>query len=106
MKKILLFLISILISFQSFAQINFQVGNRTITYTPVEDSCTPPANLVVNNITASSADLNWDTDISGNYWEVQYKKNSDTVWNAGQIVYLGEYSLANLDPETTYDVRV
>ena len=106
MKKILLFLISILISFQPFAQINFQVGNGTITYTPVEDSCTPPANLVVSNITASSADLNWDTDISGNYWEVQYKKNSDTVWNAGQIVYLGEYSLANLDPETTYDIRV
>ena len=81
-------------------------SNIKLTITPPEGFCYPPSNLAVSNLMSTSADFTWTTHTSGNYWEVQYKESSDTVWSAEQITYIGEYSLTNLDPETSYDFRV
>ncbi|HNY62413.1 MAG TPA: fibronectin type III domain-containing protein [Bacteroidales bacterium] len=81
-------------------------ANIKFTITPPAGFCYPPSNLAVSNLMSTSADLTWTTHTSGNYWEVQYKESSDTVWSSEQITYLGQYSLTNLDPQTTYDFRV
>lgn len=47
-------------------------ANIKFTITPPQGFCYPPSNLVVSNITSNSADITWETDDSGIYWEVQY----------------------------------
>ena len=81
-------------------------SNIKLTITPPAGFCYPPSNLAASNITSSSADITWDTHTSGNWWIVQYKKNSETVWSDEAMVFSGSYSLANLDAQATYDVRV
>lgn len=81
-------------------------ANIKFTITPPAGFCYPPFNLAATNITSNSADITWNTHSSGISWKVQYKKAIETVWSAEEIVYLGEYSLENLDPQTDYNVRV
>jgi len=81
-------------------------ANIKFTITPPAGFCYPPFSLAVTDLTSSSADLTWNTHNTGNSWKVQYKKAIETVWSVEEIVYLGEYSLENLDPQTDYNVRV
>lgn len=81
-------------------------ANIKFTITPPAGFCYPPFNLAATNITSNSADITWNTHSSGISWKVQYKKAIETTWSAEQIHYLGESSLQDLDPATTYDVRV
>lgn len=81
-------------------------ANIRFTITPPAGFCYPPSNLALINLTSSSADLIWNTHNSGISRKVQYKKSTETVWSAEQIVYVGECSLTNLEPLTTYDARV
>lgn len=81
-------------------------ANIKFSITPPAGFCYPPFNLAATNITSNSADITWNTHSSGISWKVQYKKAIETTWSAEQIHYLGESSLQDLDPATTYDVRV
>ena len=68
-------------------------------------TCVAP-NLYVNNVTTTSADVNWVNGYMENAWEMDYKKAVDSVWTpvpnpTGYMV-----QLTNLQPSTVYDVRM
>lgn len=74
------------------------------TYTPSTTSCEKPETLEATNITTNTALLVWG-GASGTF-NVEYKKSTETDYsvfasNVGQNVLL-----YNLDPATTYNVRV
>ncbi len=74
------------------------------TYTPASTSCEKPETLEATNITTNTALLVWG-GASGTF-NVEYKKSTETDYsvfasNVGQNVLL-----YNLDPATTYNVRV
>ena len=67
-------------------------------------TCVAP-NLYVANITNNSADLHWAPGYMESAWNLEYKRQSDTVWtsipNATSPV-----QLTGLTPNTLYDVRI
>jgi hypothetical protein len=85
------------------------VGNTTLfTFTtncstiPV---CDIPTNLTANNISTSSATLNWSMG-DANAWVIEYKSASSATWGSEIYVVNNNYTLTNLEPNTTYQVRV
>ena len=67
-------------------------------------SSAAPVNLVVTNITASSADVSWQPVIGATY-KLRYKKVSETVWT--QIdVNASNTTLNGLMDNTDYEVQV
>lgn len=88
----------------SFTQRNF-IPKTTFTYTPgTPSTCEKPGDISVSSITENTAYVSW-TGGSGTF-NVEYKKASDAEWTR----YLTEVGqncmLVNLDPATTYSVRV
>ena len=76
----------------------------TFTYTPGEaPACAKPTNLTVSNITSSTADITWVSPAP--YFNFDFKKSADEQWTPIQTPYL-YYNAAELEPNTTYDVRV
>lgn len=62
-------------------------------------SCPSPSNISSNNLTSSSADINWTSNGAETQWEINYNGNS---------VLTSSYptTLNNLTPNTTYNVTV
>lgn len=65
--------------------------------------CATPTNLTVSNITSSTADITWES--TAPYFNFEFKKSADEQWTPIQTPYLF-YNAAELEPNTTYDVRV
>ncbi|MBK8608811.1 MAG: T9SS type A sorting domain-containing protein [Chitinophagaceae bacterium] len=77
------------------------VINVNILATPLE-----PTGLLVTNITANSAVLNWNT-VPGVFYHVDYKMAGTGVWiNIASGISSGTLSLPNLIKSTVYDWRV
>lgn len=67
--------------------------------------CAIPTNLEANYITSSSAMLNWEFAENQNVFNLQYKKEEDTIWiNLNSIT--PNHLLENLQPSTSYSFRV
>jgi len=66
-------------------------------------SCTPPGDLAISNLSATSADLTW-TGVSTIY-TVEYKAESDTTW-ISETLSDTTLTLAGLTPMTPYQVNV
>ncbi|MCC2589746.1 fibronectin type III domain-containing protein [Chryseobacterium sp. MFBS3-17] len=73
---------------------------------PFETLCNPepPTNFVVTNITPDSAVVTWDPVPSASY-VVEYREVGSTTWTTVNVT-TNSYTLTNLDPYTTYEVRV
>lgn len=71
-------------------------------------NCVPPAGVTVNNITANSAQVNWQL-ISGAYgYRVRFRPLGSTIWTVNIInnSTASSFSLNNLNSSTTYEVQV
>ena len=71
--------------------------------------CKTPSNLVVSNITTTSADLAWHGDVNASSYNVQYMLSSETDWtNATTVTVTGDTTttLSGLQPSSSYKVRV
>jgi len=80
----------------------------TFTYTGGA-LCKTPSNLVVSNITTTSADLAWHGDLNASSYNIQYMLSSETDWtNAQTATVTGDTTttLSNLQPSSSYKVRV
>jgi hypothetical protein len=66
-------------------------------------TCAKPTNLKVSNITSSTADITWQS--TAEYFNFEFKKSADEQWTPIQTPYR-YYNAAELEPNTTYDVRV
>ena len=71
--------------------------------------CKTPSNLVVSNITTTTADLTWHGDVNASSYNIQYMLSSETDWtNAQTATVVGDTAttLTGLQPSSTYKVRV
>ncbi|MCL8535677.1 GEVED domain-containing protein [Chryseobacterium gallinarum] len=70
-------------------------------------STAPPANIAVNNVTATSANVTWTTSIGATY-VVQYRPVSGGPWQTINVTtpLAGSQLLTNLTEQTQYEVQV
>ena len=69
------------------------------------DGCAPPNNLVVTNVTATSANASWSSVTSASAYKFQYKVASGSNWTT--ITQVGTtYNMTGLAPSTEYEARV
>jgi hypothetical protein len=68
-------------------------------------TCIAP-NLYVNNVTTTTADVNWVNGYLESAWEMDYKKAVDTVWTPVSNPTGYQVQLTNLQPSTVYNVRM
>ncbi len=66
--------------------------------------CDVPANLTVSDITTNSAVLSWEAG-EATSWQVNYKAEDAVDWTTANVTE-NTYTLADLDQNTTYMVRV
>ena len=82
-------------------------GNRSNIQLDITESagvtCPKPANLTVSDITSSTAVVTWESEATSFYFE--FKKSTEETWTPLQATNLF-FTLAELDPNTTYNVRV
>lgn len=68
-------------------------------------TCAAP-NLVINNLTESSADLIWAPGYQETEWELEYKPTADSTWISVGTVNQTSYTLSNLAAGVEYNVRL
>ena len=66
--------------------------------------CAAPTDLSVDNVTTTSADLNWEAG-NATAWKVNYKKAEADEWVTVNVTD-NTYTLTDLAPNTNYMVRV
>lgn len=79
---------------------DFKIISLTI---PCETSV--PTTLATSNVTASSADVNWDNIPSATY-DVRYRATSSPTWTEVTNVTSPSYAITSLDATTDYEVQV
>lgn len=76
-------------------------SNWTSTYFTTLPSCVAPTNLLVSDITGHEATLTWDAN-GEDAWDICFNDDESNLINVSENVY----NFENLDPETTYTVKV
>ena len=86
------------------SQKNF-IPMTTFGYTPGGVAvCAKPKDLIVGNITVSSATVSWTSDAE--LWTLQYKSSTDAEWTEVTDIDRPTYNLTSLEPKSNYQVRV
>ncbi|MCK9164081.1 MAG: fibronectin type III domain-containing protein, partial [Bacteroidales bacterium] len=67
--------------------------------------CAPPTNPTHSYVSSSYANISWDFAQGQDFFNVQYRKIGEAVWNQINSV-TSNHSLQNLDDNTTYIYRV
>ncbi|MDR0971174.1 MAG: choice-of-anchor J domain-containing protein [Bacteroidales bacterium] len=85
----------------------YNTGNYLFIDNFIIPSCATPTELEVSNITATSADISFTSDVSSS-WNLQYTLATNTSWiNATtQVVQTNPYTLTNLAPSSIYKIRM
>lgn len=83
-------------------------GPKTeLTYNPGSGQVfNRPKNLVISEITTTSAKLTWEAGSDESSWKLSYKKKSEDEWSADIAVSEMSYTFSDLSLATEYDVRV
>ena len=74
---------------------------RNISFTTLI-SCFRPTNLAVSNIGATTASLSWSEGSNETAWQICINNDEDSLID----INANSYDLAELTPETTYNVKV
>ncbi len=80
--------------------ISTNLPNLKLYFDPVTGDCAFPANLAVNNITKTSADVSWTSDATT--WQICLSGNEDNPTTVSE----NSYELNDLTPNTSYTVKV
>jgi hypothetical protein len=67
--------------------------------------CAVPAMLTVDQVTSTSAQLNWFSDPAYEKFTIEYKKSSAPQWSSVDV-FTYYYMLSGLSASTSYDWRV
>lgn len=67
--------------------------------------CPAPTDVVVSNVTTTTADVAWTAGADENAWVVEYKTAEEAAWNMADATATN-YVLTNLTPNADYMVRV
>ena len=68
--------------------------------------CVAPSDVVVSDVTETTADLAWNDLGGSNTWTVEYKQTSEDTWTTVSGQTTKTYAFEDLRPNTSYDVRV
>ena len=68
--------------------------------------CVAPSDIVVSDVTETTADLVWNDLGGSNTWTVEYKQTSEDTWTTVSGQTTKTYAFEDLRPNTSYDVRV
>ena len=82
----------------------YALGNVTVANVASCDG-SAPTNLLANNITQTSANLDWDL-VSGATYTLRYKKSADSNWTVINSINTNSYALSQLLINTSYDINV
>ena len=83
-------------SYQNISIDNFEISNIP--------SCAKPKDILVTNITSSSAEVSWTEGHVGDIiWYFYYKRSNDIIWDSIIVISNPNISLTNLDGSTTYE---
>jgi hypothetical protein len=75
--------------------------------TLVAITCMPPTGLVTNNITTTSAKLNWTAVSGAGSYRIEYKATTSATWIVAAAAATGtSYTLSALAPSVMYDWRI
>ncbi|WDF47942.1 M12 family metallo-peptidase [Chryseobacterium sp. KACC 21268] len=66
---------------------------------------TAPTSLLANNITQTSANIDWDMIANATY-TLRYKKSTESNWTVVNNITANQYALSQLAINTSYDVNV
>lgn len=80
-------------------------GYSTINFT-TKDPCAAPTNLIISDITASSATLSWTAGYQETSWIVKYKKSTEEEYTEKTVSGTPTIALSGLESSTTYNVKV
>ncbi|MCQ2283351.1 MAG: fibronectin type III domain-containing protein [Bacteroidales bacterium] len=94
-------------SLPSSGTINSSNFRNNIIFSTCDDEATCVApNLIINQVTNSSANLIWAPGNMEAAWELEYRLDSDTDWTSLGTQSSTEYYLDNLMSSTTYHIRL
>ena len=87
------------------------IGTKTIVHdytlrVPDAPSCMPPTAIVVESITATTANISWTENNSATSWEVEYSTSSDFSNSQTINATTNPFELTGLAPETGYNLKV
>jgi hypothetical protein len=77
------------------------IGLNNVKVRSIATICTDPTNLAENNVTATSADFNWDTG-GANTYEYVLDQTAVAPAGAGTNLTTNSFSTSTLSPATTY----
>ncbi|MFD1062090.1 M14 family zinc carboxypeptidase, partial [Winogradskyella litorisediminis] len=77
--------------------------SSTVNFTTL--ICTVPTNVTANDITSSSATINWD-EINGSDYDLRYRQTGTATWTTVNDRTLNFYNIPNLLAITEYEVQV
>lgn len=80
----------------------FLIDDLQVDYTPV---CPTPTNLMIADVTDSSATLSWEQDGDVSDWSLDYKLVDADVWTTF-VTADNPHTIANLMPETDYVAKI
>ena len=76
------------------------------TQTPQQDTCPSPTNVTVTDVTATTAVVSWtQPNNTATSWDLHYKESGADSWYT-VTTSNNPYTLAGLNGESSYDVRV
>jgi len=75
-----------------------------LTGTPVVCNATTPTGVAASNITASSADINWN-DVANATYTVRFRQSGTSAWTTGTVTS-NSATLTGLAGSTSYQVQV
>ena len=75
------------------------------TFTTLAPFVCPTASNIQSNVTTTTAVITWD-NIEGAEWSFEYRISSDDTYSTPVTVTEPTYSLEELTPETSYDIRI
>ena len=89
-------------------RISDQRGFNTVTTPPAPtcDVTSAPANRTISNVTETAARLNWTNDSNVDFYDVRYKKTSDSNWQVVSSITAGNQAVNNLTQGTAYQWQV
>ena len=82
----------------------YAVGNVTVASVLACDG-SAPTGLLANNITQTTADIDWDLVANATY-TLRYKKSTDSNWTVINNISTNHYALSQLSINTSYQVGV
>ncbi len=82
----------------------YALGNVAVASVAACDG-SAPTNLLVNSITQTTANLDWDLVANATY-TLRYKKSTETNWTVINNINTNHYALSQLAINTSYDVNV